>query len=219
MSIERLATEIATFPKGRVPGALRREHILALALPLFIERGFGGTSMDELARRAAVSKPVIYDSVGSKLELFESVMTTVGLRLYDCVAQAVVDEPCEDQRLYVGVLAFLTFVHANQGAWNALLTAESSLANTLLDAVRKRQAQMVGGLLFAGAEQAGHPVSIQSAELLAYTLNGSAEAGAIWWRDNPHVPAPTLARIITGAFNTDWSALSAGVSGLTTTPS
>ena len=49
------------FEHGRVPRAVRGRQLLELAAELFAERGYGGASMDELARRAGVTKPVVYE--------------------------------------------------------------------------------------------------------------------------------------------------------------
>src|ERR1035441_8763922 len=57
---------VANYRTGRVPRAVRSAQLLELADQLFAERGFHAASMDELARRAGVSKPVIYDHFGSK---------------------------------------------------------------------------------------------------------------------------------------------------------
>ncbi|TMB92351.1 MAG: helix-turn-helix transcriptional regulator [Chloroflexi bacterium] len=69
-----IATDIiaalAAYAHGRVPRAIRERQILALAEDLFAEQGYANASMDELARRAGVSKPVIYALVGSKEQLY-----------------------------------------------------------------------------------------------------------------------------------------------------
>jgi len=57
---------IEDFQHGRVPRELRERQLLELAEELFGERGYAGASMDELARRAGVTKPVVYELFGSK---------------------------------------------------------------------------------------------------------------------------------------------------------
>ena len=46
--------------------AERREQLIAIARELFAERGFEGTSVEEIAARAGVSKPVVYEHFGGK---------------------------------------------------------------------------------------------------------------------------------------------------------
>lgn len=64
--------EVEGYARGRVPRDVRERQIVALAEALFLERGYQGASMEELARRAGVSKPIVYDLVGSKEQLFDA---------------------------------------------------------------------------------------------------------------------------------------------------
>jgi TetR/AcrR family transcriptional repressor of mexJK operon len=54
----------------------KNEIVLAAAERVFLERGYGGTSMDEVAERAGVSKRTIYSNFGSKQDLFAAVIAT-----------------------------------------------------------------------------------------------------------------------------------------------
>ena len=65
------AQQVEGFQHGRVPRPVRERQLLELAEALFAERGYAGASMDELARRAGVTKPVVYELFGSKDGLFE----------------------------------------------------------------------------------------------------------------------------------------------------
>ena len=64
------AQQVQDFKHGRVPRPVRERQLLELAEELFAERGYAGASMDELARRAGVTKPVVYELFGSKDGLF-----------------------------------------------------------------------------------------------------------------------------------------------------
>ncbi|RXM21974.1 TetR/AcrR family transcriptional regulator, partial [Citrobacter sp. AAK_AS5] len=46
--------------------AERREQLIMIARGLFAERGFDGTSVEEIAAHAEVSKPVVYEHFGGK---------------------------------------------------------------------------------------------------------------------------------------------------------
>ncbi len=60
--------------RARMTSAERREQLLVLARSLFAERGFEGTSIEELAARAEVSKPVVYEHFGGKEGLYAVVV-------------------------------------------------------------------------------------------------------------------------------------------------
>ena len=79
---------IEDFRHGRVPRALREGQLVELGEQLFAERGFAKASMDELARRAGVTKPVIYELFGSKEGLFEACLEGLAMRLAESIAEA-----------------------------------------------------------------------------------------------------------------------------------
>jgi AcrR family transcriptional regulator len=82
------AARIEDFRHGRVPRAVRERQLVELGEELFAERGFAKASMDELARRAGVTKPVIYELFGSKEGLFEACLEGLALRLAESIAEA-----------------------------------------------------------------------------------------------------------------------------------
>src|ERR687894_1257586 len=86
---------VGDFAHGRVPREVRERQILRLAEDLFTERGFAGASMDELAARAGVSKPVIYDIVGSKKALYERCFERAGDELADAILRAAETHPAD----------------------------------------------------------------------------------------------------------------------------
>src|SRR4051794_37843195 len=120
-----LAAEVARYPHRRVPRELRRRHLLSVAEELFVERGYQLSSMDELARRAGVSKPVVYDLVGSKEQLFHEVMARFADELAETVATAVSAETDPDRRLHAGALAYFHFVDAHRAHYGALFLSDA----------------------------------------------------------------------------------------------
>jgi len=77
MAAKELTAQLAAFSHGRVPRDLRRKQVLAEAFDLFIERGFPGASMDELARRVGVTQSLIFKYFPSKAALIERVYQEV----------------------------------------------------------------------------------------------------------------------------------------------
>lgn len=62
--------------RQRMSGIQRREQLIAIGREVFAERGFDGASMEEIAARAGVSKPVVYEHFGGKEGLY-AVLTYV----------------------------------------------------------------------------------------------------------------------------------------------
>src|SRR3954454_16227206 len=127
---------IEDFAHGRVPRPLRERQLLELAEHLFAEHGYGGASMDELARRAGVTKPVIYELFGSKDGLFEACLEGLAVRLAESIAAAARAEGDPEGRLRAGGLAFLRFAAENRVAYELLYEGRFSDASVR---VRKRQ--------------------------------------------------------------------------------
>ena len=102
--------------------------------------------MDELARRAGVTKPVIYELFGSKEGLFRACLEGLALRLAEAIAEAArgADEagaaPDPEARLRAGGLAFLRFASDNRMAYELLYEGRFSDAAVT---VRRRQAALI----------------------------------------------------------------------------
>src|SRR6478736_2960640 len=78
---------------ARMPRALRRAQVLAIAQELFTSEGFHHVSMDDIADRAEVSKPVLYRHFPSKLDLYLTVVDARGDELLSAVDAAVAMHP------------------------------------------------------------------------------------------------------------------------------
>jgi AcrR family transcriptional regulator len=180
---------------GRVPRAVRAGQLLDLAERLFAERGFYGASMDELARRAGVSKPVIYDHFGSKEQLFATCVRRTGEVLADRVARAVREESGPRARLRAGSIAYFRFLEEQFQAWAVLFADEVTDARFAAEAsrIRRRQSDLMISLM---AESAGTPPGHKGrARLEAMTLAiaGSYESLSLWWHEHPEVSPEELA--------------------------
>src|SRR4029079_5186784 len=121
---------------GRVPRVVRERQLVELGEQLFAERGFAKASMDELARRAGVTKPVIYELFGSKEGLFRACLEGLALRMAEEIAEAARAEPDPEARLRAGGLAFLRFASENRVAYELLYEGRFSDAAV---SVRTRQ--------------------------------------------------------------------------------
>jgi len=64
----------AAAPRVRMSAAQRREQLIAIGRQLFAERGFDATSVEEVAARAKVSKPVVYEHFGGKEGMYAVVV-------------------------------------------------------------------------------------------------------------------------------------------------
>jgi AcrR family transcriptional regulator len=196
--LEQVRSEVAAHRHGRVPRELRVRQLLAVAEDLFAERGYAGASMDELAARAGVSKPVVYDLVGAKEAVFATCMTAAADELAERVARSVAaagDDPAA--RLRAGALAWFEFVGERRSVWDGLLATPDAPVTEAIDRIRERQDAWVAAELVRAAEDAGGPADGALASAVAAAMNGAFEALARWWHAHPDRTAVELADLYT----------------------
>jgi len=208
---------IEDFRHGRVPRVVRERQLVELGEELFAERGFAKASMDELARRAGVTKPVIYELFGSKEGLFRACLEGLALRLAEEIAKAARGAdaanasgadaanasgadaanargtdaanavPDPEARLRAGGLAFLRFAQENRVAYELLYEGRFSDAAVT---VRKRQAALILELM---REMAPDDVDPGELEVAAHAVNSAYEGVAHWMWDHPEIEVERLA--------------------------
>lgn len=181
------ARHIEGFRHGRVPREVRERQLVELGEQLFAERGFAKASMDELARRAGVTKPVIYELFQSKEGLFRACLEGLALRLAEQIADAARAEDEPEARLRAGGLAFLRFASENRVAYELLYEGRFSDAAV---SVRRRQAALILELM---REMAPAGLDPRELELAAHAVNSAYEGVAHWMWDHPDVPLERLA--------------------------
>src|SRR4030088_2423479 len=94
----------------RLPAPRRRRQLLDVAVEVFAERGFHGTSMDDVADADGVTKPVLYQHFSSKRQLYLELLDDVGSRLVAAVTGAVDGASGPRQQVEAGFGAYFRFV-------------------------------------------------------------------------------------------------------------
>jgi AcrR family transcriptional regulator len=183
------ARQITDFPHGRVPRALRERQLAGLAEVLFAERGYAGASMDELARRAGVTKPVVYELFGSKDGLYRRCLERSARQLEDVVTAAAGSEGDVETRVRRAGTAFLRFAEEHRISWDILFLEPDGRFASEAAGIRRRQAALVAGFLAEGMP-ATDPREL---DVLANVINGAFEAVAGWAAENPDASAEWLA--------------------------
>ena len=179
---------IEDFKHGRVPRAVRQRQLVELAEQLFAERGYSGASMDELCRRAGVTKPVVYELFGNKEGLFKACVEQAIARMAASIVDAFHAEADPEKRLRAGGMAFLTFARDNRVAWD-LMTMGGTFAEQA-HGVRRSQAQLIHGLMQEIAPEGVDPRELEAA---AWTVNSAYEGAAYWMWEHPDVPVEQVA--------------------------
>ena len=97
-------------PGSRLPRGERRGQLLSAASDVFVDRGYHAAGMDEIADRAGVSKPVLYQHFSSKLDLYLAVLQQHVDILVTGVRQALSTTTDNRERLHAAVGAFFDFI-------------------------------------------------------------------------------------------------------------
>ena len=99
--------------RQRMSAAERRSQLIAMSRPVFAEKGIEGTSVEELAARAGVSKPVIYEHFGGKEGLYQAVIDEDMVALDRTIDEALVQGRSRI-RIERAVYAVLDFAEKNE---------------------------------------------------------------------------------------------------------
>jgi AcrR family transcriptional regulator len=180
-------TQASTPGRGsRMPRSARRSQLLAAAQEVFIANGYHAAAMDDIAARAGVSKPVLYQHFPGKLELYLALIDTQTDELYGRITAALVSTDDNQQRIHGVLAAYFDFVDDATGGvpGGFRLLFESDLGND--PQVRERVERRERAILVAVADVVADDTGLlrPEAELLAVALTGVSQIVARWWLTN-----------------------------------
>ena len=174
-------TETADGPaRGqRLPRSARRAQLLDAAQATFVEFGYHSAAMDEIADRAGVSKPVLYQHFPGKLDLYLALIDHHRGLLEQAVRDALASTHDNKQRVIACVAAYFEFV-SRQGAPFRLIF-ESDLTNEPAVAERIEGVALTCGEALAEVIAGDTDLSDADAHLLGMALTGMAQVSARYW--------------------------------------
>ena len=167
-------------PAGtRLPRPARRRQLLGAAQEVFVAQGYHAAAMDEIAERAGVSKPVLYQHFPGKLDLYLALLDESADELVGIVREALSSTTDNKQRVPATFQAFFDFVSSSGEAFR--LVFESDLSNEpavreRLDRTMRDCAQMISQFI---REDAG--LRDDEARLLGMALVGMAQVSSRYW--------------------------------------
>ncbi len=163
----------------RLPRPARRAQLLEAAQAAFVESGYYAAAMDDIAERAGVSKPVLYQHFPSKLELYLALLDDRASELVESVSNALASSTDNKARVFATVSAYFDFVAKEGSAFRLLF--ESDLINEEAVSSRIDGALTRCGEAFADAIAADTHMSRADAMVLAMALTGMAQVAARNW--------------------------------------
>jgi AcrR family transcriptional regulator len=164
---------------GRLPRSARRTQLLGAAQEVFVANGYHAAAMDDIAERAGVSKPVLYQHFPGKLELYLALLDQHVELLGEQVRRALSATDDNHQRVAGCIETYFDFVDDPGGAFR--LVFESDLRNE--PAVRERVERSLQISVDALADTIARDTGLVrgEAQLLSCGLAGLAEVSARWW--------------------------------------
>jgi AcrR family transcriptional regulator len=193
----------------RMTGQERREQLLDVGRRLFAERGFEGTSVEEIAAKANVSKPVVYEHFGGKEGLYAVVVDRETQLLLDRMTNSLTSgHPRE--LLEQAAMALLEYIESSSDGFRILVrdspVAQSTgtFASLLSDVASQVEHILV-------EQFAARGFSPKLAPMYAQMLVGMVALTGQWWLD---VRRPKRAEVAAHLVNLAWN----GLSGLESKP-
>ncbi|MFI7640323.1 TetR/AcrR family transcriptional regulator [Nonomuraea sp. NPDC049400] len=167
-------------PRGtRLPRLARRRQLLSAAQEVFVENGYHAAAMDEIADRAGVSKPVLYQHFPGKLELY---LALLDLHVDDMVNRcrdALASTNENKLRVQATFSAFFDFVSTQGEAFR--LVFESDLRNVAPVRQRVERSLQECAEMVSAVIQEDTGCTSDEAHLLGIGLVGMAEVSARYW--------------------------------------
>jgi AcrR family transcriptional regulator len=165
-----------------MPRTARRAQLLESALEVFVAQGYHAAAMDDIAERAGVSKPVLYQHFPGKLDLYLALLDQSCDTITEATRKALEATEDNKQRVAATMQVFYDYVANAHGAFR--LVFESDLNNepavrARVDRVTEETASLIADVIH---DDTGLPD--EESRLLAVSLVGMAQVSARFWLDD-----------------------------------
>ena|SRR5882757_2063581 len=163
--------------------AYKRERILEEAVKLFYQRGFTGTTLDDIAAELGVTKPFIYTHFRGKVELLAALCKPTIEMSLEAVTRATAGPGTPTERLRDAVTGFTKVVLHRQPNIAIYFREEKNLSPEALaeiNALRKQFDHLLSDLLVEGV--AAGEFDIQDHSIAALALGGMISWAYTWYR-------------------------------------
>ena len=187
--------------RSRMTGKQRREQLIEVGRKLFADKGFEGTTVEEIAAKASVSKPVVYEHFGGKEGLYAVVVDREIAALLGGITGALSAELNSRETLERAAGALLDYIESNTDGFRILVRdspagqSTGSFASLISDV-----ASQVEHIL--AAEFKRRKIDPKTAPLYAQMLVGMVALTGQWWLDSRRMKkADVAAHLVNLAWN------------------
>jgi AcrR family transcriptional regulator len=166
---------------GRMPRSARRAQLLDSALDVFVAQGYHSAAMDDIAERAGVSKPVLYQHFPSKLELYLALLDNACDQVVVGVREALESTSDNNERVAATTEAFYAYVADPGGAFRLVFESDLTSEPAVRERVDRVTLSCADAIAEVIADDTGFPP--EASRLLAVALVGMSQVSARFWLD------------------------------------
>jgi AcrR family transcriptional regulator len=190
-------------PRARMTGAERRQQLLDIGRELFAQRGYQATSIEEVAARADVSKPVVYEHFGGKEGLYAVVVDREMQQLLDRFTSALSAPGHPRALLERAALVLLDYIEEDTDGFRVLtrdspVTSATGTFSSLIGEVARKVEHILGGQFTTR----GYDAAL--AELYSQALVGMVALAGQWWLETR---SPAKREVAAHLVNLAWNGL------------
>jgi len=164
--------------RRRLRAADRRAQLLEVARRVFGNSGFHGVSMDDVAKEAGVTKPILYDHFPSKKELYLELLDEDLSALHDAVKQALDSPVGNRERILRSFQAYFDFVDEQADGFRLLMQETVGAERDFRERVAKTRDQILGEVADLIVRESNGRLDRAHAETVALALIGMVETVA-----------------------------------------
>src|ERR687887_2132937 len=181
---------------SRLTASARRAQLIEVGRTVFAERGYAATSVEEIADRARVSKPIVYEHFGGKEGLYAVIIDREMEHIVARISEAI-SSGSPRERLEKAALAFLTYVKEQPDGF-AVLTRDAPVtaAGGGMWGLLNEVADRVGKVFSAEFKKAGYDA--KAAPIYAHALVGMVTFVGQWWTETRKPSVEQVAAHIAG---------------------
>ncbi len=206
--------------KQRMTGIQRREQLIGVARSIFASKGYDATSVEEIAKRAGVTKPVVYEHFGGKQGVYAVIVDREVQALTGAIADALREPGPPRAIVERATLALLSYIERDEDGFRVLMrdvpVAEDPVAEgsvppqSSFSSILGDIAASTEHLLAEQFKRAGYRATW--APLYAQLLVGSVAQVGQWWLEERK---PSKQQVAAHVVNLTWN----GLKHLSPTPS
>jgi AcrR family transcriptional regulator len=180
---------------SRLPRHERRRQLLDAALEVFVSQGYHAAAMDEIAERAGVSKPVLYQHFPGKLDLYLALLDQSVDALVETVRQALRSTTENKQRVAATFSAYFEYMESEGQAYRLVFESDLSNEAAVRDRLERGQRECAEMISQIVRQDAG--LDDDEAHLVSVGMVGLAQVTARYWLSaRDHIPREAAEQLI-----------------------